>query len=93
MHVSVRYMKRTLSKQPKARPSRSRPKRQSNEMRSHYDFDYSKSRTNRFAGEFSEGAVAVVLDPDVADVFRDSKTVNKFLRSAITAMPHTTDEK
>jgi hypothetical protein len=57
------------------------------EMRPHYDFDYSKSRPNRFAARFVEGAVAVVLDPDVASVFRSSEAVNDFLRSAISAMP------
>ncbi|HEX7150934.1 MAG TPA: hypothetical protein VF618_05560 [Thermoanaerobaculia bacterium] len=56
-------------------------------MRPHYDFDYSKSRPNRFASRAAEGAVAVVLDPDVATVFRSAEAVNTFLRSAISAMP------
>jgi len=33
------------------------------------------------------GAVAVVLDPDVASVFQSSDSVNSFLRSVITALP------
>ena len=57
------------------------------ELRPHYDFDYSKSRPNRFATKFAEGALAVVLDADVAAVFHSSEAVNSFLRSAITAMP------
>ena len=57
------------------------------DLRPHYDFDYSKSRPNRFATRFGEGAVAIVLDPDVAAVFRSSEAVNTFLRSAISAMP------
>jgi hypothetical protein len=56
-------------------------------MRPHYDFDYSKSSPNRFADRFAEGAVAVVLDADVATVFQSSEAVNAFLRSAISAMP------
>ncbi|HVE72596.1 MAG TPA: hypothetical protein VNI54_14620 [Thermoanaerobaculia bacterium] len=56
-------------------------------MRSHYDFDYSKARPNRFAKQFSSDSVAVVLDPDVAGVFQSSEAVNAFLRSAIAAMP------
>jgi hypothetical protein len=56
------------------------------ELRPHYDLDYTKSRPNRFAARFAEGAVAVVLDPDVATVFRSSEAVNSFLRSAISAM-------
>jgi hypothetical protein len=57
------------------------------EMRSHYDFDYSKSRPNRFAERLSSGTIAIVLDSDVANVFQSSEAVNTFLRSAIAAMP------
>lgn len=58
------------------------------ELRPHYDFDYSAAKPNRFASRYKEGAVAVVLEPDVAAVFRTSDAVNNFLRSAISAMPH-----
>ena len=57
------------------------------QMRPHYDFDYSKSKPNRFASRFAQGGIAVVLDPDVASVFQSSEAVNTFLRSAIEAMP------
>jgi hypothetical protein len=40
------------------------------EMRPHYDFDYSKSRPNRFAARLTKDTIAVVLDPDVATVFQ-----------------------
>jgi len=50
-----------------------------------YHFDYSKSRSNRFASKFPKDAVVVILDSDVAKVFRDSKRVNRLLRAAITA--------
>jgi len=56
-------------------------------MRSEYRFDYSKSKPNRFAAKMSEGTVAVVLEPDVAKVFRSSEAVNALLRSIISAMP------
>jgi hypothetical protein len=56
------------------------------DLRAHYELDYAKSRPNRFAARFSEGAVAVVLDPDVASVFQSADAVNSFLRSAILAM-------
>ncbi len=52
-----------------------------------YDLDYSKSRPNRFAADFASGGVAVVLEPDIAAVFRSSKSVNAALRSIITARP------
>jgi hypothetical protein len=56
-------------------------------MRPHYDFDYEKSRPNRFSARAATETIAVVLDPDVATVFRSSEAVNAFLRSAISAMP------
>ena len=56
-------------------------------LRSEYRFDYSKSKPNRFAAKMSEGAVAVVLEPDVAAIFKSSEAVNALLRSVISAMP------
>jgi hypothetical protein len=56
-------------------------------MRKGYRFDYSKAHANRFAEEMSKGVVAVVLDPDVAAVFKSSQNVNTLLRSVIAAMP------
>jgi hypothetical protein len=35
----------------------------------------------------SGGAIAVVLEPDVAAVFKSSKKVNALLRSVISARP------
>jgi hypothetical protein len=58
-------------------------------MRSEYRFDYNKAKPNRFAAKMSEGTVAVVLEPDVAAVFKSSKAVNALLRSVISAMPPT----
>jgi len=51
-----------------------------------YRFDYSKSRPNRFARQIAKNAVVVVLDPDVAAVFRDPKRVNSLLRATIAAL-------
>jgi len=56
-------------------------------MRSEYRFDYRRAKPNGFAERMAEGALAVVLEPDVAAVFRSSEAVNTFLRSVITAMP------
>jgi hypothetical protein len=58
-----------------------------NTMRKEYRFDYSRAKRNRFAEKMSEGVVAVVLEPDVAAVFKSSKAVNALLRSVIAAMP------
>lgn len=59
----------------------------STDMRSEYRLDYSQSKPNRFAAEFGEDSIAVVLDPDVASVFSSSESVNAFLRSVIEALP------
>ena len=51
-----------------------------------YRFDYTRSRPNRFARQVAKNAVVVVLDPDVAAVFRDPKRVNSLLRATIAAL-------
>lgn len=64
-----------------------RPRKTQGEMRVEYRFDYAKARSNRFADRMKNGAVAVILDPDVAAVFGSSKAVNVFLRSVIATLP------
>ena len=56
-------------------------------LRSEYRFDYSKSKPNRFAAKMSKDSVAVVLEPDVAEIFGSSEVVNDLLRSIIAAIP------
>jgi len=63
------------------------PKKTSDGMRSEYRFDYSKSKSNRFASRIREGSVVVVLEPDVASVFDNSEAVNPVLRSVIAELP------
>ena len=77
---SERIMKKT--------PGRKRAKR--GEMRPEYRFDYRKSRPNRFAPIIKDGTIAILLDPDVASVFRSPEVVNSLLRSVITALPKRT---
>ncbi len=57
------------------------------ELRPEYRFDYTKSKPNRFAAAAPSGSVAVLLDPDVARIFKSSESVNAVLRAVITAMP------
>lgn len=51
------------------------------EMRAEYDF--SKGVRNKYAKRFPKGAVAVVLEPDVAAEFRTAQSVNKALRKLL----------
>ena len=41
----------------------------------------------RFAGRVRTGSLAVLLDPDVAQVFQDAESVNTVLRALMTTMP------
>lgn len=53
--------------------------------------DYKKAKPNRFASKMGATSVTVVLDPDVAAVFKRSESINALLRSVISALP--TDSK
>jgi len=48
-------------------------------MREEYDF--TGGIRGKYAKRFSDGSNIIVLDPDVAKLFPDSKTVNEVLRS------------
>ena len=48
-------------------------------MRAEYDF--STGVRGKYAKRFSKGTNIIVLDPDVAKVFKDSKAVNNALRA------------
>ena len=67
--------------------TRKRPRRTKEEMRGEYRFDYEKAKPNRFVGRIKNGAVAVILDPDVAAVFRSSEKINALLRTVIAMLP------
>lgn len=57
------------------------------DLRAEYDFDYRKARPNPYAARLKGRAVAVVLDPDVAEAFPTSESVNTVLRSVVAAVP------
>ena len=62
-----------------------KPRRQIDDVRPGYQFDYSQAKPNRFASGLKRPVVAVVLESDVAAVFDSSAKVNAQLRSAISA--------
>ncbi len=51
----------------------------SSDMRAEYDF--SGGDRGKYAARFAEGSNVVVLDPDVASLFKDSASVNDALRT------------
>ncbi|HEY4597712.1 MAG TPA: hypothetical protein VIJ02_15035 [Thermoanaerobaculia bacterium] len=61
--------------------SKVRKEEQDFEMRDEYDF--SNGVVGKYAGRFSEGSTLIVLDPDVAEVFSDTASVNEALRGLI----------
>ena len=54
-----------------------------NEMRPEYDFG--GGVRGKYYTQYMEGTNVVLLDPDVASVFRDSESVNQALRVLIKA--------
>ena len=65
------------------------PTKSDTDIRAEYRFDYTKAKSNRFASRTKGSVVAVLLEPDVAAVFKTSKSVNAVLRSAISVLPRT----
>ncbi|MFQ5341124.1 MAG: hypothetical protein ACE5F6_06205 [Anaerolineae bacterium] len=61
---------------------------EADDMREEYWFDYSKAKPNRFADRVGQERLMIVLDPDVAAVFKTPESVNSVLRALIAAMPN-----
>ena len=61
-----------------------RRKKSLDELRPEYNFDYSKAvRGKYYKRLIEEGSNVIVLEPDVAEAFRDSAAVNEALRSLL----------
>lgn len=50
------------------------------------EYDFSHGRLNKYASRYAEGSNVVVLDPDVAAVFRSAEEVNAALRALATVI-------
>lgn len=61
--------------------SKARSDQHDSEMRDEYDF--SGGVRGKYASRFAEGSKVVVLDPDVAEAFPDSTSVNDTLRKVL----------
>lgn len=56
-------------------------KTQDDELRSEYDFDYSKAIRGKYCRQLlDQGANIVILEPDLAKIFGNSSAVNEALR-------------
>jgi hypothetical protein len=47
------------------------------------EYDFSGGVRGKYAARFARGSNVVVLDPDVAQVFSDSESVNRALRALV----------
>ena len=56
------------------------------EMRAEYDF--SGGVRGKYYGQYMQGTNIVLLDADVAEIFRDSESVNQALRVLINIAKH-----
>jgi uncharacterized protein (DUF4415 family) len=72
-------MKNTSRPKTKAKPTE--------DLQPEYKLNYAAAKPNRFAGATQPGAVAILLDPDVAEVFKNGNSVNEVLRALLTTMP------
>lgn len=72
-----------MKKMPIDKPSKVK------EMASEYRFDYKKAKPNRFAKKMKDEPIIILLDDDVAKVFKTSKAVNNALRALLSAIPNT----
>jgi hypothetical protein len=73
-------MKKSNKPKPK-RPRRVPASSQPDELLPEYDF--SQGERNKYAERYSAGTNLVLLEPDVAERFPDSESVNRALRSLI----------
>ena len=56
-------------------------------MAPEYRFDYREAKSNRFAARMKNEPLIVMIEPDVAKVFKSSEQVNKELRAQSSAIP------
>jgi len=70
-----------MKKTPETKP------RKVQDMAPEYRFDYRKAKPNRFAKRMKTEPLIVMIEPDIAKVFKTSDQVNKALRALISAMP------
>jgi len=56
-------------------------RRKADEDRMRAEYDFSKGIRGKYARRFAAGTNVVVLDPDVAKIYKSSKEVNAILRA------------
>ena len=62
------------------RAVRTRPKRDPDMLD---EYDFSQGERGKYAKRYAEGTNIIALEPDVAEAFPDSKSVNEALRALV----------
>ena len=58
-------------------------RRRNNDVDMQEEYDFSHGVRGKYAKEYAKGTNIAVLDPEVAKVFHDSRSVNEALRSLL----------
>ena len=56
------------------------------------EYDFSGGVRGKYVDRFPTGSSVIVLDPDVAQVFTDSESVNQALRALVTIIQKQADK-
>jgi hypothetical protein len=56
------------------------------------EYDFSDGVRGKYVGRFPKGSNVVVLEPDVAQVFTDSESVNQALRALAGIIRHQSEK-
>ena len=56
------------------------------------EYDFSEGVRGKYAERYARGSNVVVLDPDVAQVFSDSESVNEALRALAEIIRHQSEK-
>lgn len=64
-----------------------RARRKSSEPRLLREYDFSKGVRGKYARRYAKGSNVVLLEPDVAQAFPDSQSVNRALRALAEVAP------
>ena len=57
--------------------------RRTNDVDMQEEYDFSQGVRGKYAKDYAKGTNIVILDPEVAKVFHDSRSVNEALRSLL----------
>lgn len=76
-----RYDSLTLNEGPPGEKETSMSKDPEKEPATRSEYDFSEGVRGKYADRYAQGTNIILLDPDLCDVFSDSRSVNQALRA------------